>query len=65
MVPMRQRGNIHTANIDSFWSLLKRSVVATFHKVSRDYLPFCLNEFSFRYNNRKEGNMVALVVAGS
>jgi transposase-like protein len=59
------RGNIHTANIDSFWSLLKRGVVGTFHKVSRDYLPLYLNEFSFRYNNRKEGNMFDLVVAGS
>jgi len=59
------RGNIHTANIDSFWSQLKRGTVGTFHKVSRDYLPLYLNEFSFRYNNRKEGNMFALVVAGS
>ncbi len=59
------RGNVHTANIDSFWSLLKRGIMGTFHKVSKDYLPLYLNEFSFRYNNRKEGNMFALVVAGS
>ena len=59
------RGNVHTANIDSFWALLKRGIVGTFHKVSRDYLPFYLNEFSFRYNHRKDGNMFALVVAGS
>ena len=59
------RGNVHTANIDSFWSQLKRGIVGTFHKVSRDYLPLYLNEFSFRYNNRKDANMFALVVAGS
>lgn len=59
------RGNVHTANIDSFWSQLKRGIVGTFHKVSKDYLPFYLNEFSFRYNNRKDGDMFALVVAGS
>ncbi len=58
-------GNIHTANIDSFWSMLKRGIMGTFHKVSRDYLPLYLNEFSFRYNNRKDGNMFVLVVAGS
>jgi len=58
-------GNVHTANIDSFWSQLKRGIVGTFHKVSKDYLPLYLNEFSFRYNNRKEANMFDLVVAGS
>ncbi len=59
------RGNVHTANIDSFWSGLKRGIVGTFHKVSKRYLPLYLNEFSFRYNNRKDGDMFALVVAGS
>lgn len=58
-------GNVHTANIDSFWSMLKRGVMGTSHKVSRAYLPLYLNEFSFRSNNRKEGDMFALVVAGS
>jgi len=47
------RGNVHTNNIESFWSLLKRGVVGTFHKVSAPYLPLCLAEFSFRFNNRK------------
>jgi len=46
------RGNVHTNNIESFWSLLKRGVVGTFHNVSAEYLPLYLNEFSWRYNNR-------------
>lgn len=51
------RGNIHTQNIESFWSLLKRGIVGTFHKVSRDYLPLYLAEFSFRHNERGNPNI--------
>ncbi len=50
-------GTVHTQNLDSFWSLLKRGVVGTFHKVSKDYLPLYLNEFSFRHNQRGELNV--------
>lgn len=47
------RGVVHTANLDAFWSLLKRGIMGSFHHVSRQYLPLYLNEFSFRHNNRK------------
>jgi transposase-like protein len=53
------RGNVHTNNIENFWSLLKRGVVGTYHKVSKDYLPLYLNEFSFRFNNRKNADAFA------
>jgi transposase-like protein len=33
--------------------LLKRGVVGTYHNVSKSYLPLYLNEFSYRFNNRK------------
>jgi hypothetical protein len=45
-------GVVHTQTIDGFWSLLKRGIVGSFHKVSRKYLPLCVAEFEFRYNNR-------------
>jgi IS1 family transposase len=53
------RGEVHTNSIESFWSLLKRGVMGTYHNVSAKYLPFYLNEFSFRFNNRKNEDMFA------
>ena len=47
------RGLVHTASIDSFWSLLKRGIMGQFHHVSKEYLPMYVNEFSWRHNNRK------------
>ena len=57
------RGVVHTANIDNFWSMLKRGVIGTYHNVSKKYLPFYLNEFSYRYNNRKNPDIFQEVVS--
>ena len=58
------RGNVHTNNLEAFWSLLKRGVVGTFHQVSKEYLPLYLAEFSYRHNNRKNADMFTHVIAG-
>jgi len=58
------RGEVHTNNIESFWSLLKRGVVGTFHHVSKKYLPLYLAEFQFRHNNRKNPDIFGEAVAG-
>ena len=55
-------GNIHTQTIEGFWSLVKRGVVGTFHKVSRKYLQLYANEFEFRYNNRKNDDIFGAAV---
>jgi hypothetical protein len=56
------RGNVHTQGIESFWSLFKRGVVGSFHQVSVKHLHRYLNEFSFRFNNREEHEIFAMVV---
>jgi hypothetical protein len=58
------RGQVHTQNIDSFWSLLKRGVIGTYHHVSKKYLPLYLAEFQFRHNNRKNPDIFGEAVAG-
>ena len=49
---------VHTNGVENVWSLFKRGIVGVFHKVSAKYLPLYLNEFSFRFNNRDEFNMM-------
>ena len=58
------RGNVHTQNIEGFWSLLKRGIIGSYHKVSRDYLPLYVAEFAFRHNNRKNPDIFGRVIAG-
>lgn len=58
------RGEVHTANIDSFWSLLKRGIVGTYHNVSKKYLPLYLAEFQFRHNNRQNPDIFKAILAG-
>jgi transposase-like protein len=45
-------GAVHTNSIEGFWSMVKRGIVGTFHKVTPKYLPLYVNEFQFRHNNR-------------
>jgi transposase-like protein len=51
------RGEVHTQSIDSFWALFKRGIIGSFHHVSKKYLPLYLNEFQFRFNNRREADI--------
>jgi hypothetical protein len=43
-------GAVHTNAIEGFWSIFKRGVVGTFHKMSAKYMPLYVAEFQFRYN---------------
>ena len=56
-------GDVHTQTIEGFWSLVKRGMVGTFHKVSRKYLPLYVAEFEWRYNNRDNADIFGAVIA--
>ncbi|HUN86992.1 MAG TPA: IS1595 family transposase [Terracidiphilus sp.] len=45
-------GDITTNGIESAFSLLKRGIVGTWHKVSAKHLPKYLEEMTFRFNRR-------------
>jgi transposase-like protein len=45
-------GDITTNGIESAFSLLKRGIIGTWHKVSAKHLAAYLDEMTFRFNNR-------------
>jgi transposase-like protein len=51
-------GDVHTNTIEGFWSTVKRGIGGVYHNVSAKYLQTYLNEYSFRYNRRHQGNML-------
>jgi hypothetical protein len=55
-------GAVHTQTIEGFWSLVKRGIMGTFHKVSRKYHPLYVNEFELRYNNRKNADVFCAAI---
>ena len=46
-------GQIHTNTVESVWSLFDRSVIGSYHKLSKKHLPRYLDEAAFRWNNRE------------
>jgi transposase-like protein len=50
------RGHVHTNGIESFWSLLKRTLGGTYIAVEPFHLFRYIDEQMFRYNNRKDCN---------
>ena len=45
-------GDVHTNGIEGVWSLFKRSIVGSFHKISAKHLDRYLEELEWRFNNR-------------
>jgi transposase len=52
------RGNVHTNSIEAFWSNVKRSIKGIHVWVSKKHLQTYLCEFEYRYNSRKEPEVI-------
>jgi transposase-like protein len=50
-------GEIHTNTVENAFSLLKRGIMGTWHKISAKHLAAYLNEMSFRFNRRKNPDL--------
>ena len=57
-------GAVHTNTIEGFWSIFKRGIVGTFHKMSAKYMPLYVAEFQFRYNNRMNADIFGAAIEG-
>ena len=55
----------HTNGIESFWAMLKRGYVGTYHRMSPKHLHRYVGEFSGRHNVRTADTIDQMVVNGS
>jgi transposase-like protein len=51
------KGDIHTNTVESAFSLLKRGIIGTWHRVSAKHLQAYCEEMSFRFNRRKNDDL--------
>jgi len=61
------RGDVHTNNIENFWSHFKRGLNGTYFHASPDHLGGYVNEFTFRFNTRElsDGSRFDVTLANS
>lgn len=59
------RGEAHTNGIESFWAMLKRGLVGTYHKISKTHLHRYVNEFSGRANMRMMNTLEQMEVVAA
>ncbi len=51
------KGDVHTNSVENVWSLLKRSIIGSYHQVSTKHLDAYVDELEFRFNNRENPYM--------
>jgi transposase-like protein len=53
---------LNTNSIESFWAIVKRGIIGQYHSVSDEYLQNYIDEFCFKYNNRRFDDMFETLV---
>jgi transposase-like protein len=56
------RDDFWTNSIEGFWALLKRGITGQYHKVSLEYLQGYINEFAYRFSNRKNEDIFEMTL---
>jgi len=51
------QGEVHTNTVENAFSLLKRGIIGTWHRISAKHLAAYLTEMEFRFNRRKNPNL--------
>ena len=51
------QGEVHTNTVENAFSLLKRGIIGTWHRISAKHLAAYLDEMTFRFNRRKSANL--------
>jgi transposase-like protein len=57
------RGDVHVNTVESYFALLKRGVIGTYHHVSKKHLHRYLAEFDFRWNERHVDDGIRAMLA--
>lgn len=52
------RGVVHTNTIEGFWSYLKNGIRGAYKHTSNKHLQHYVNEYAFRWHNRKNQSMM-------
>ena len=56
------RGMVHTNGIESFWSMLKRAYIGTYHKLSPKHMNRYVQEFAGKNNIRDLDTLAQMTV---
>lgn len=58
---LRNINQYNTCTLEGFWTLIKRSFIGQYHKISRSHLQDYLNELTFKYNHKNENMFILLI----
>jgi ISXO2-like transposase domain len=60
----RELGQDDQRTIECFWSIFKRGIVGSLHKISAKQMPLYVAELHFRYSNRFNSDISEVAICG-